>query len=850
MTKSKFSNCDSCPLLSQTMVLGETNSKNNLKKVKLLILAEAPAATEVKIGLPLQGKAGKVFRTEFEGSMLNTIPYYIGNVVSCANLHKNESTGKIITKNPPKEAIDCCRPNWEMLVKVLQPDCILIMGATAQDIFGIPGQISDTRGQFYEYNGDISSMSKIPKVFLTFYPSFIGRGSAPLYKIEQFKEDFRTLYTYITGIKNEYNKEEHLCAKLKIDHPYHYDIPQWLKTDDITLIDVQTLKTTNQIVYSIRDKNGKKKFYKTNGGNYYYYKRDGILGNAPVLSDIKDVEVILKQQTGNTGDALYESDVKTEIKHSIDYYLQRKTPEKIQPLQKIFLDIEVYSGGNLAFPDPKIAPKPINAISFVSSTDNITNVMIVNPKNFVIPKNGKTKEDYDLTPEKLKSVDHNNCKVIVFSSERSLLTDFAKIISQSGTDILGTWNGNGFDIPYIYNRVKKLAINTNSLSPLNHVVINPFKFGDNLIAGVHHCDMLQLYKDLTENKKESYALGAIAKSELGEGKVEYEGSLDNLYENDIEKFIRYSGQDSNLLYELDQKLGHIDLKDEMRRVCHTTWKGTESTTGLLDPLCISYAKERGLVFRNSEMTKSKENLPGAYVRNPVAGLYRWIIDLDYRSLYPSIIISCNIGPDTYIGKINPVISHTYIYERDKLPNNIDMFIHPMKTNNTETKTFTKKEFLEWINENKAIVTTTGSIFIGQEKKVSFMSEICSMLLSTRVVFKDKMKVAKKAKDPIWNLYYNRQWVYKILANSLYGVLGTFSFRLFKLDLAKTITLTGQEAIKFAGHHLSKYMHTGDKNIDTDFLEDFEEPKKYLMYTDTDSLFLNISDYLLDKNIPF
>lgn len=848
MSKSRFSNCDICPLIDQKMVLGETNSKNNLKAVKLLILAEAPATTEVEMGLPLKGKAGKVFRSEFENSMLNTIPYYIGNVVSCANLHISEKTGKLVSNNPPPEAIECCKPNWEMLVKVLQPDYIFIMGATAMSIFGISEKISDARGKCYEYNGDTDGLTNIPKVFLTFHPSFIGRGSAPRHKVEQFKDDFRTLYTMITGQSSEVAKEEYQQARLKIDHPYFFDIPQWLKTDDIALVDIQNLNAVNKIIYSIRDSEGKKIFYKTPAHNYYHYKREGVLGDAPVLSTMKDVEVILKSDVGNTREALYESDVKPEIKHSIDYYLQRKNPEKNQPLEKIFLDIEVYSAGSLEFPNPKIGPKPINAISFKFKNDPV-NVFVVNPKNLIKPTENKTKDDYDLTPEKISKVD-NNFNINVFSSERSLLTAFAKEVKTSGVDILGTWNGTGFDIPYIYNRMKKLVIDTNSLSPLNYVNINPFKFGEILIGGLHHCDMLELYKDLTENKKESYALGAIARDELGEGKVEYEGSLDSLYENDIERFLKYSGQDTNLLYELDAKLGHIDLKNEMRKVCHSTWKGTESTTGLLDPLCISYAKEKGLVFRNSEMVKSKEKLPGAYVRTPTAGLFRWIIDLDYRSLYPSIIISCNIGPDTYIGKMDPELSHTYIYERDKLPDNIDMIIDPMKTNNQTTETFTKNKFIKWVDDNKAIVTISGCIFMGQEKKVSFMSEICQMLLDTRVIFKDKMKVARKADDPIWNLYYNKQWAYKILANSLYGVLGTFSFRLFKLDLAKSITLTGQEAIKFAGHHLSKYMFTGDKKIEANFMDNFEDPKKYLLYGDTDSLFLNIADYLTDKNISF
>ncbi|MCK5015554.1 MAG: hypothetical protein KAS32_00620, partial [Candidatus Peribacteraceae bacterium] len=107
----------------------------------------------------------------------------------------------------------------------------------------------------------------------------------------------------------------------------------------------------------------------------------------------------------------------------------------------------------------------------------------------------------------------------------------------------------------------------------------------------------------------------------------------------------------------------------------------------------------------------------------------------------------------------------------------------------------------------------------------------------------------EGKDEVtYGKYFNIQWAYKILANSIYGVLGTPSFRMFKIDLAESVTLTGQEVAKFAGHHLAQYMVTGSKDVDTKFLEGYEEPKDYLCYQDTDSVFIMIGDYLQEKGI--
>ena len=632
--KSKLSNCNQCPLFEQDRVLGETNCEDDLSKVDVLILAEAPAQTEVNKNMPLVDKAGKTFRKEFSESGLDSLNYLITNTVLCANLKINHETNKVISEASPEEAVDMCKTHWQTLIDITKPKFIFIMGGTTTKIFNIKGQITQIRGEFFDYTSPTSPDVEC-KIFVTLHPSYINRGSAPQEHVDAFKQDFRSLYFAITGKEQgDIINKNTTRDLLHLNKPYVHEIPSWMKTDDVCLVDAQKYPLENKILFIMRDKEGKRLYHKFNADEYYYYEKEESIGNAPLLAPIHDVGLV-QSNNKNSKLATYESDVKPEVKYTIDYYLQREKEEPTVPLKKMFFDIEVFNNFSKAFPNPKQAVAPINAISFKVDS-NKTQAYIVEPTNFKEVVLDKF-DTYDIT---------------FFKNEKELLYAFMDFVRKTEPDVLAGWNVIGFDIPYIYNRLLKKGMDVNKMSPMNYFFVNIHKYNDFVLSGIYVLDMLELYKTLTLEGRETYKLGAIATLELGEGKVEYEGSLDELYMKDLNKFIRYSGQDTVLLSELDDKLGHIDLKNELRRICSSTWKFTESTTGQVDPLCISYAKKQGLVCRTADIHTSDSKFVGAYVRNPIPGIHSWLIDLDFTSLYPSIIMSCNMGPDTYIGKID------------------------------------------------------------------------------------------------------------------------------------------------------------------------------------------------------
>lgn len=172
----KITKCNICPLYESPHVMGEINC--SFDDVDLMVLAEAPAKDEIDQGRPLIGKAGQIFRIEFKESGLENFNHFISNVVICSNIIDGR------TVNPPKEAIENCKPMWQRFIRIFEPKLIMIMGSIPMKAFEIADSgITKLRGNIFSY-GDIP-------VLLTLHPSYIARGHVKPEEKEGFKSDFR-----------------------------------------------------------------------------------------------------------------------------------------------------------------------------------------------------------------------------------------------------------------------------------------------------------------------------------------------------------------------------------------------------------------------------------------------------------------------------------------------------------------------------------------------------------------------------------------------------------------------------------------------------------------------------------
>ena len=836
--KSAFSNCKSCSLYSKPQVIGECNVEN-LSDVKLIVLTEYPLHEDVKQNKILSGKDGKYFRKAFEDSGLSKYPYLITNVVLCYNVDEN---GKI--KNLDSDVVNSCSPNWKKVLELCENATVLIMGNNLKSIFNIDGKITDCRGQFYKkYNKD---------VFLTFHPNYILKAENKKYIYDIIKDDFDLLANHLMEKTADIKLRKMYEGKI-----YSYKLPEWCYSEDICLFDVQRIFKTKEILYIFRNKKGEKLYYRCSDEDYYHYHSKDNANGSQMIRDVSETNLIIDKPSRDQNvlpGTYYEGDIRTELKHVIDYRYVRKSSECYISLKIMYADIEVFSNGSRKFPDPKEAPSPINAISFKIDSEK-TNIYLCSLKEM----------------QNINPIIPENTIVKIFKTERDLLYAFCEKIREENPDIICGWNFLGFDMITIYNRMRKLSMDVNLLSPIGLSHINQDKYGDVNIYGLYVLDLLDLYKNLSESVEQSYKLSAISEKHLGSGKVAYEGTLDELFSKDLNKFIEYSKVDTELLFELNNKLGHIDLRFELIRICCTNWKASETSMGQVDPLILSYSKNMNKVCKNAyvkEEDLSKESLPGAYVKQGVGGLYGYVVDFDFTSLYPSIIRSCNIGPNTFIACLSNEkqserlqlsdkedkeihyfnkIAYDWIYNRDKVPNDIRISFNPI-SDNRDFKIISKEKLEKFLIDNDAIITVSGSIFKGHDNETSFFNEILKYLMESRQKYKKLMQKAETEKnDRESKKLHLIQWAYKILSNSIYGVLGNRYFRMYHLDLARTITLTGQEVVKFAGFHLDDYLKTDTYKINSNFIYNYDNIKlKNVIYQDTDSLFVGIGDYLIDK----
>jgi DNA polymerase elongation subunit (family B) len=178
---------------------------------------------------------------------------------------------------------------------------------------------------------------------------------------------------------------------------------------------------------------------------------------------------------------------------------------------------------------------------------------------------------------------------------------------------------------------------------------------------------------------------------------------------------------------------------------------------------------------------------GAFVKEPIPGLYDWLIDLDATSMYPNIIMTLNISPETKIGKI--LEYNMDVFQKD------NEYIYNVYYQGDIIKMSVSK-IKEMIIENKYSLAASGVMYRTDIRGI--IPTILSKWFDERVISQDLAnKYGKEGNDQLYDFYSLRQLVQKILLNIFYGVLGLDSFRFYDLDNATSVTICGQQIVQFA-----------------------------------------------------
>ena len=402
----------------------------------------------------------------------------------------------------------------------------------------------------------------------------------------------------------------------------------------------------------------------------------------------------------------------------------------------------------------------------------------------------------------------------LFWTEQEMLEDFVKWWVSNTPDIITGWNCNLYDIPYICRRLERVLGDKwqKSLSPWNKVNMREVYIQGrrNLaydILGVSILDYLDLYRKFTYTNQESYRLEHIATVELGEGKLDHSEfeNFKDFYTQHWQKFVEYNLKDVDLVHRLEKKMKLLELAVTMAYDAKVNFEDVYSQVRTWDTLIYNYLKERKICVPPRQESKKDDKYAGAYVKEPVPGLYDWVVSFDLNSLYPHLIMEYNISPETLVPTRYPSISVDKILN-DEI--NID---------------------------SEYCVAANGAQY--RKDIHGFLPQMMQKIYDERKIYKKKMLIAKSQYEKTGNkalqaeisAFNNIQMARKIQLNSAYGAIGNQYFRYFNIANAEAITLSGQLSIRWIENKMNSYINKILKTKEID----------YVIASDTDSIYLNL-----------
>jgi DNA polymerase elongation subunit (family B) len=493
-------------------------------------------------------------------------------------------------------------------------------------------------------------------------------------------------------------------------------------------------------------------------------------------------------------------------KNYLQQYITQKFPRDIEFKRELIdvgtIDIETeYEDG---FPTPSEASQRILSITYKSSKDDTYRVWAYG--------------DFDREKALIQPVAFYRCR-----DEASLLNKFLDFWGSESAcpDVVTGWNIRFFDIPYLVNRTAKIlgVESIKRFSPWGMVdyrqITRRGKSEDTYeIKGVEQLDYLELFQKFgySYGAQESYKLNHIAYVVLGDKKLSFEesGSLKNLYKDDYQRYIDYNMKDVELIERFEDKMGLITLALTIAYKGGVNYGDTMGTTAIWESIIYRKLMAEKTVPPINKPVTTKTQFAGGYVKEPHVGSHDWVVSFDLNSLYPNIIVQWNMSPETLI---------------DQSENSgVEYYLNSPKVIN---------ECAVAANGSRYSKDRDGVIPRIIEDYYDERRSIKNLMLAAQSEYQ---KTKTNELDKEINKLNNQQMAIKILMNSLYGALGNQWFKYFDLRLAEGVTLTGQLAIQWAERAVNKELNA---LLKTD--------KDYVIAIDTDSLYVNFSDFVSKLN---
>lgn len=585
-------------------------------------------------------------------------------------------------------------------------------------------------------------------------------------------------------------------------------------------------------------------------------------------------------------------------KHIRDTYWKNGT-YNLSP-RIVYLDIETRAKGE---PDPLNAPEQITLIQVLDSKTNQAIVLGLRP--------WEPEEDYKL-----------ECKVkyVHCQDEISLLETFVKVFKAINPVVVYAWNGDGFDFPYLYNRMKNLGLNPNDLSNYGSVKLdivedpkthrNCFKLNS---PGHHFLDLMEVYKRFVLSPRASYALDSISEVELNshkvdhsefptfdsfytgeaytisdkpyserireqirqryikknsltEGTQEYNENMSLLIKDINFRFVYYGIIDIVLLKKIDEKRNLSKIIVNISKTMGVNYKDVLGTVKPWSQYISNVALKEGLVMPKIEQVEASQ-YEGAYVRHPVKGKHKWVLNFDVNSMYPQFSIA-GFGmspenlvpmaklpmelrdliqryfanksdqeildiPETVWNEVTPILvkhnlcltANGTCYKRDSVG------IIPRLVNQIyDGRKLDKKEMFKFEQKEVEIEKTLEEGFFGN-KELEENIDILN-IKDLNSYFKKSLEYLLEKTNFMVDRLNTEQLTKKILINALYGATGNAFFPLYNKDFASGITANGRIFIQQTANMIRQR-----------FQELIPWTEEYIVYGDTDSVYYTVEPFV-------
>lgn len=618
----------------------------------------------------------------------------------------------------------------------------------------------------------------------------------------------------------------------------------------MSYVDAIHSRDEDRIYVVERDANGKRQ-YKEYPTNYVLYypdpkgKQRSIYGDPVSRFSTRKRTEFEKEKRIHSGKKLFESDVPVVFRCLSENYLGVDAPK----LHTCFFDIEVDFDPVKGFSPTSDPFNPVTAISCYLDWLDQCITLVIAPKH--------------MTPETANEIVNEFENTMLFKTEKEMFDVFFQLIEDA--DVLTGWNSEGYDIPYMVNRVtrvmskddtRKFCLMGQLPKPREYERFGKSETTYDLVGRIH-LDYLQLYKKYNYESRHSYKLDSIGEMEVGENKTQYEGTLDQLYNKDFKKFIEYNRQDTMLLVKIHNKLKFLELANQLAHENTVLLPTVMGSVAMIEMAIFNEAHERGLVVpdkkRKVENAEEVQQAAGAYVATPKKGMHEWVGAVDINSLYPSVIRALNMAGETIVAQVRQTLTDQYMNdkghrlasEKKRAKEGDDAVTGSILWENL----FGALEYTAIMNQERGTILTVDyedgrseEMSAAEIWKMVFDSHRPWMLSANGTIFTyekegvvpglltrwytERKSIQKQAKEAYgtdkFEYYDKRQLVRKILLNSAYGALLNEHCRFYDKRIGQSVTLSGRQIVKHMMSTINEtvegvYSHEGNAIVygDTD-----------------------------------